>query len=262
MIKSYLMVVKQDEKSENISNTLKEKLKGILEYNENEPDLIISIGGDGTMLHALHEYFHLVDHVYFIGVHTGTLGFYTDYQADEIDELVADIKKGEYTINKRAVLDVQVMDQNGISQYYALNEMRIENPHYTQVLHVYINEEHLETFRGNGLCISTPSGSTAYNKSLGGAVIHPDLEVMQLSEVAGIQHNAYRSLGSSIVLGKEQRVTLTCDRFDGVFIGIDQYSYNLKPFEKINVSLSSHSVQCIQYRPLTFISRIKRSFIS
>lgn len=262
MIKSYLMVVKQDEKSENISNTLKEKLKGILEYNENEPDLIISIGGDGTMLHALHEYFHLVDHVYFIGVHTGTLGFYTDYQADEIDELVADIKKGEYTINKRAVLDVQVMDQNGVSQYYALNEMRIENPHYTQVLHVYINEEHLETFRGNGLCISTPSGSTAYNKSLGGAVIHPDLEVMQLSEVAGIQHNAYRSLGSSIVLGNEQRVTLTCDRFDGVFIGIDQYSYNLKPFEKINVSLSLHSVQCIQYRPLTFISRIKRSFIS
>ena len=256
------MVVKQDEKSKKISNTLKEKLKGILEYNESEPDLIISIGGDGTMLHALHEYFHLVDQVYFIGVHTGTLGFYTDYQADEIDELVADIKKGEYTINKRSVLDVQVVDQNGTSQYYALNEMRIENPHYTQVLHVYINEEHLETFRGNGLCISTPSGSTAYNKSLGGAVIHPDLEVMQLSEVAGIQHNAYRSLGSSIVLGKEQMVTLTCDRFEGVFIGIDQYSYTLKPFKKINVALSSHSVQCIQYRPLTFISRIKRSFIS
>lgn len=261
MIKSYLLVVKQDEKSQSIAKILKEKLKGILTYNENQPDLIITIGGDGTMLYAIHEYFNLVDRVFFIGVHTGTLGFYTDYLSDEIEELVADIQKGEYTINKRSVLEVEVIENSEQTKYYALNEMRIENPHYTQVLHVYINEEYLETFRGNGLCISTPSGSTAYNKSLGGAVIYPCLEVMQLSEVAGIHHNAYRSLGSSIVLGKEQTVTLTCDQFDGVFIGIDQFSYDLKHFDKINIRLSSHTVQCIQYRPLTFINRIKRSFI-
>lgn len=256
------MVIKQDEKSQEIATILKQKLEGILDYNEITPDLIISVGGDGTMLYALHEYFHLVDDAYFIGVHTGTLGFYTDYQANEIDMLVSDIKKGKYTISKRAMLDVEVVYNDKIEKYFALNEMRLENPHYTQVIHVEINGECLETFRGNGLCISTPSGSTAYNKSLGGAVIHPDLEVMQLSEVAGIHHNAYRSLGSSIVLGKEQTISLSCERFESIFIGLDQFSYNLQPFEKINISLSNHFVKCIQYRPLSFFSRVKRSFIS
>ena len=73
MIKSYLLVVKQDEKSQKIAESLRLKLKDILIYDDENPDLIISIGGDGTMLYALHQYYHLIDHVYFLGVHTGTI---------------------------------------------------------------------------------------------------------------------------------------------------------------------------------------------
>lgn len=262
MIKSYLLVVKQDERSHLIAGQIKKQLNEFLIYDTKYPDLIISVGGDGTMLYALHQYFDLIDHAYFLGVHTGTLGFYTDYQADEINQLVDDIKKNEYTSFNRVILEVKVVDDKGTAFYYALNEMRLENPHYTQVLDIYINNELLETFRGNGICVSTPSGSTAYNKSLGGAVLHPDLDVMQLTEIAGIQHNAYRSLGSSIVLGKGQNVTLKSNRINGTFMGIDQLSYKLDHFKEINISLSTHVMHCIQYRPLTFVHRIRRSFIS
>lgn len=262
MIKSYLLVVKQDDFSSNIASMLKKKLEGILIEDTCHPDLIISIGGDGTMLYAVHEYFHLVDDCFFIGVHTGTLGFYTDYQANELDVLVEDIKRGEYSVTNRSALEIDVNYNDGRMVYYALNEMRLENPHFTQVVNVYINDEYLETFRGNGLCISTPSGSTAYNKSLSGAVVHPDLKVMQMTEIAGIHHNAYRSLGSSILLGECDTITLKCDNFESVFIGVDQFSYDLNRFESVNVSLSKHVVKCIQYRPLSFITRIRRSFIS
>ncbi len=83
--------------------------------------------------------------------------------------------------------------------FHALNEMRIENSYRSQVIDMYVNDEHMETFRGNGLCVSTPSGSTALNKSLGGAVINPSLRLMQVTEIAGIHHNAYRSLGSPLI---------------------------------------------------------------
>ena len=262
MIKSYLLVVKQDEKSQKIAESLRLKLKNILIYDDENPDLIISIGGDGTMLYALHQYYHLIDYVYFLGVHTGTLGFYTDYMASEIDDLVLNIQKGKYELTHRSLLEAVVYKKEGNETYYALNEVRIENTLYTQVLDIYINNEHLETFRGNGICVSTPSGSTAYNKSLGGSVIHPCLQAMQLTEIAGIHHNAYRSLGSSLILSQYHTVTLSSSSINDAILGVDQHVYDLTNALKVEVKIAKNVMTCIQYRPLSFVSRIKRSFIT
>lgn len=262
MIKKYLIVSKQDQISNNVREQLKRKLKGILEYDEKCPDLIITIGGDGTMLYALHLYYNLIDKVYFLGVHTGTLGFYTDYMSTEIDNLVEDIQKNKLTIKYRSLLEVSIVKEGESSQYYALNEARVENNLYTQVIDVYINEEHLETFRGNGLCVSTASGSTAYNKSLGGSVLHPSLEAMQLTEIAGIHHNAYRSLGSSLVLSSTHTINLTLKQIEGAILGIDQKIIHLNQPCQINIKMARSRMKCVQYKPLTFVSRIRRSFIS
>src|SRR5699024_2537418 len=110
--------------------------------------------------------------------------------------------KGEYHIYERHLLEVTSLE----GRYLALNEVRVENNRRSQVIDVYINDDCFETFRGNGLCVSTASGSTAYNKSLGGAVINSGAELMQLSEIAGIHHNAYRSLGSSLILDKSHTI--------------------------------------------------------
>ena len=191
-MKQYALVVKQDEMSANIAEKIKKGLTGIMEYNPDDPDLVISVGGDGTMLLSVHQY--MEQKVSFVGVHTGTLGFFTDYQKDEITELIAAIKADHYQMTPRHLLEVDVYHKAGKETYLALNEMRIDHGYTTQVIDVYIDDELLEVFRGNGLCVSTPSGSTAYNKSIGGAVIYPGSPLMQLTEVAAIQHNAYRIL--------------------------------------------------------------------
>ena len=67
------------------------------------------------------------------------------------------------------------------STFLALNEATIKSPDVTLVMDVELNGEHFERFRGDGLCISTPSGSTAYNKALGGAIIHPTLQALQIN---------------------------------------------------------------------------------
>ena len=76
---------------------------------------------------------------------------------------------------KRYLLEIKVNKKNQSEMYYALNELRLDQGLQAQVIHVYINDVLFEVFRGNGLCVSTPSGSTAYNKSLGGAIIYPGI---------------------------------------------------------------------------------------
>lgn len=259
-MKRYAVVCKEDAISKEIASSIKIGLQDVLVYDQSHPDLVISVGGDGTMLQSVHQY--LVTNCCFIGVHTGTLGFFTDYKKEEVDQLIKDIKAEQYKIVERNLLDVCVKQTNKESTFLALNEVRIDHDFTTQVVDVYINDELLEVFRGNGLCISTPSGSTAYNKSLGGAVIYPGHPLMQLTEVAGIQHNAYRSLGSSLILDEHQRITMIGRHFQKVFLAIDHLSYDFENVDSIDVTISKKTVKFVEYKEMSFIKRIRRAYIN
>lgn len=257
-MKTYAIVCKQDQESITLSEKLKEQLNTFLTYNEKEPDIVISVGGDGTMLYSVHKYIDAIDRVAFIGIHTGTLGFLTDYQRDEYLQLVLDIKNGLHRIYERHLLEVSCLE----GTYFALNEVRIENNRRSQVMDVYINDEYFETFRGNGLCVSTPVGSTAYNKSLGGAVIHTCTGLMQLSEIAGIHHNAYRSLGSSLILDQSHTIRFQSQSYQGAILGVDHLVIDLKDKDCICVKMSSKKARFLQYRNVSFTQRLKRAYLN
>lgn len=170
------VVANTAKKSVDVAKELKKKLveAGFVLETE-KPDVVITIGGDGTLLNAFHTYVDRIDLVQFIGVHTGHLGFYTDWRDYELDLLVKSLKeevsKGVYY----PLLDVKLAysDTEETKHFLALNEATVKNLDKTLVAEVYIKDELFETFRGDGLSVSTPTGSTAYSKSIGGAVIHP-----------------------------------------------------------------------------------------
>lgn len=256
-MEKYAIITREDKKSLHIKEILLKELNEFMEYNEELPDIVISVGGDGTILRSIQQYIHIIDKVCFIGLHTGTLGFYTDYRKEEFSLLIDDIKNKKGNITNRTLLHVKTNRIDAL----ALNEVRIENNRHSLVLDVFIDEEHLETFRGNGLCVSTPSGSTAYNRSLGGAVIYPDVRLMQLSEIAGIHHNAYRSLDSSLILGDSHKIGIRSLSFSEAVLGVDNLLFDLDNTDYIEIELSKLSARFIQYRPLSFIERIKRAFL-
>ncbi|MBS5587420.1 MAG: NAD kinase [[Clostridium] spiroforme] len=259
-MKQYALVIKQDQLSHQIASKIKTQLDAIMEYDQENPDLVISVGGDGTMLLSVHQY--LSKDVNFLGVHTGTLGFFTDFRKDEITKLVEAIKNDCYHLLARNLLEIKVKHEKKEDVYFALNEMRIDYGYTTQVIDVYINDELLEVFRGNGLCVSTPAGSTAYNKSIGGAVIYPGTPLMQLTEVAGIQHNAYRSLGSSLVLDASNMIKLIGHNFEQVYLGIDHLSYQIKDVDSIEIKIAKKTINFIEYEEKSFVQRIRRAFIN
>lgn len=257
-MKTYAIVQRKDERSKELEMKLSHLLKesGFLE-DRNNPELVISIGGDGTFLYAVHQYAVAAAERYFIGIHTGTLGFLTEYAARDIERFVSDLSNKKPHTETKRLLEFQV---DGKEMYYAVNEMRVENVMKTQLIDVYINNKHFETFRGTGMCISSQIGSTAYNRSLNGAVIDSDLEVLQLSEITGIHHRLFQSLQSPIVLAPEKTITLKSDCFAGATLCYDHLNLKLEGFHEIKCKLSARKINILRFRNYNFIRRLRNLF--
>lgn len=263
----YAIVSRADE----LSNSLCDKIRTYLNasdliYDDVKPELIISLGGDGTMLRAINEYINIIDDVSFCGIHTGSLGFYTDFTIEELDELLEKIVKNDFYEIAYNMLNIRLTTKKECKQFYALNEARVENNFETQLLDVYINNNHFENFRGNGLNFATPSGSTGYNKSLGGAIIHPKTKAMQMCEIASINNVRYRTLASPLILDIDHFVTLKSNNFKDCILGVDSRIIKLcdetEEVVKIEFQLSNRIVRFARYKTLSFMNRVKKAFIN
>ena len=227
------------------------------EYN---PEFVFSVGGDGTILRTIHKYIKIIDKIYIIGINFGRLGFYTDFDEQDIPDLINAIETKSFKYNEYHLLEYLLKSKIGYKKGYGLNEVAIINPIHTQIIDVYIDEIHFETFRGTGLIVSTPTGSTAYNKSLGGSIIDPKIKAMQLTEIAPINNRVYKALSSPIVLSNDSIVKLKSDfsnasfTFDGIY---DEF----KDVEEAVIRLSDIKVKFITGDKTNFWDRVKLSFL-
>lgn len=247
-------------RQDNLSNEVACKIKKRtnLEYDDINPDYVVAVGGDGTILSAVHKYPNAV----VFGVHTGHLGFYANYSVENIDDLVNDINTGHFHIENTNLLSCKIYDsKNNLTDAFALNEITIVTPPRTLILDVFINGEYLERFRGTGFCVSTPSGSTAYNKSLHGSVIDPQLDTIQLTEIAGINSNSYRTLSSPLVLSNRRKIKLKALMAQEVFITVDHESYTINDFESIEIGYEGKVLKMAFHEEESFLKRISRTFL-
>lgn len=256
-------------KGDHTSEKLKQKIYRYLiefelEFDENQPDIVISVGGDGTLLEAFHRYIERVEETAFVGVHTGHLGFYADWMPEDIEKLVIHIAKTPFQIVDYPLLEVTVRYLDGIKEnrYLALNECTVKSVEGSLVMDVEIKGEHFETFRGDGLCLSTPSGSTAYNKALGGAIIHPSLEAIQLAEMASINNRVFRTIGSPLVLPQHHTCLLKPVNDVDFHITIDHKFLLHEKVKSIQCRVAREKVRFARFRPFPFWKRVKESFIT
>lgn len=234
-----------------------------LEFDEEDPEIVLSIGGDGTLLHAFHRYKHRLDKLSFVGIHTGHLGFYADWKPSELEKLVLSIAKKEFNVVEYPLLEVQVhRNSSETSTYLALNEVTIKSPDVTLVMDVELNGKHFERFRGDGLCISTPSGSTAYNKALGGAIIHPTLQALQITEMASINNQVFRTVGSSLVLPAHHNCVLEPVNDQQFNMTVDHLHIIQTDIQSITFNVANEKVRFARFRPFPFWERVHDSFVS
>jgi len=225
------------------------------------PEIVITIGGDGTFLRAVQHYLSRLEQVTFVGVHTGTLGFFCDYNDTELATLVTDLPRLADTAHSYRLLELRRYNHENFDVHYAVNEIRLENPFHTLVSDVFIDGVPLETFRGNGLIVASTLGASGYNKSLGGALIDTRLETLQLTEVATLQNNAFRSLGSSLVLNADQTIRLE-GHFANAVIGYDHVVLEQQPeATKLEIQLSGRRLRVVHQNKRQYIEILRKSFI-
>ncbi|HGD4090534.1 TPA: NAD kinase [Streptococcus agalactiae] len=231
--------------------------------SKKDPDIVISIGGDGMLLSAFHMYEKQLDKVRFVGVHTGHLGFYTDYRDFEVDTLINNLKNDEGEQISYPILKVTITLEDGrVIRARALNESTIKRIEKTMVADVVINQVVFERFRGDGILVSTPTGSTAYNKSLGGAVLHPTIEALQLTEISSLNNRVYRTLGASVIIPKKDAIEIVPKRVGVYTISIDNKTVHYKNVTKIEYSIDEKSINFVSTPSHTsFWERVNDAFI-
>ena len=242
--------------SKEVNSVLKECDRYGFIKDEDNPEIVFVLGGDGTFLKAIHHYVDKLESIKFIGFRCGTLGFFYDYSKDDIPVVIKNILDEKYIVKSHNLLEFLAGDKI----IYAVNEIGVAHTFHSLECLVKINGEAFEQYNGNGLLVSSPLGSTGYNKSLGGAIISHDLETIQLTEISSIHNNLYNSLGSSLILGKDSIITFEGD-FKGAKIGYDHWSYNCDDEKIIEIKYSDRKVSIIHGADYNYLNPVKRSFI-
>jgi len=146
-------------------------------------DVIISIGGDGTMLAtAFHAQFYNKP---VFGVNLGKLGFLVDANVDQLEIFIEELKSGKYSIDERMVIEGECIGHQ-VEKLYAINDIVIDKGGWPKMIEltIKVNGEYVTTFAADGLIIATPTGSTGYSISVGGPIVSPKTDVITLSPVS------------------------------------------------------------------------------
>ncbi|MCW8895141.1 MAG: NAD(+)/NADH kinase [Sulfurimonas sp.] len=146
-------------------------------------DFIVSIGGDGTLISTVRKSFDF--EIPILGIHAGNLGFLADLSIDELDSFVQKIIKGEYIVDDRVVLEATVIKNSKKVKIYAFNDIVLTRTRVSNMIHIetLIDSKSFNTYYGDGVIVSTPTGSTAYNLSAGGPVLLPMTNVFSLTPI-------------------------------------------------------------------------------
>ncbi|WJH32206.1 NAD kinase [Paenibacillus sp. CC-CFT747] len=260
----YFVVNRGDEVSQQLNERFHVLAKEYgMVLDEREPDTVLSIGGDGTMLQAFHRYKDQLGRLSFVGLHTGRLGFFADWFPEDLDYLaqVMGSETSPATIVEYPLVEIQIRTQEGTETHVALNEFTLKGVEETMVAQLNLNDETFEMFRGDGICISTPSGSTAYNKSLGGALVHPSIESIQIAEIASINNRVFRTLGSSMILPKHHHCDIFPQANKHLLLTLDHLNVQRNDVVSIRCSVANQKVRFARYRPYPFWNRVQKSFI-
>jgi NAD+ kinase len=253
------IVERGDDNSKAVAADLKKRLEEIgWIYDDDNFLMLFSIGGDGTLLRSIHMYIDKLDKIQFLAIHTGTLGFFTDYTQNELDQLVKDLQINPYKIDTYPLLEMQLPQVN--EKLYALNEVRIESLSKTLVLDIYIDNEFFESTRGSGICVSTQMGSTGVNRALKGAVIDPGLHVLELCEIMPISHKGHHSLKNPYIMQESRKVIVKGDTLSYGHVCYDHLERNLDSISEIHISTSNKKVRFARYRTYSYLKRLKNLY--
>lgn len=260
------------EQSDRIGNLLRSKGVEVFETHSARPDkaehwttednldLILTFGGDGTILRAAQAAAPIG--VPILGVNLGRVGFLTEINPAQLEAKLPLFLNGDYWIEKRAMLRAELWrGETMVGSWLALNDVVASRASLSRVVncHLTVNGAPVTTIVADGVIVATPTGSTAYSMAAGGPILHPELRSIVLTPIA-----PYLTVIKSMVLPDDNIIGLVIDTDDESFLTIDGQSFvALNDGDRIVVTIAPQQalfarVQDRAYFSSTLINRLRR----
>ena len=222
-------------------------------------NLLVSIGGDGTILRAVTQ---VKDYgIPIVGINTGRLGFLATIQINEIESALNEIFKNNYKISERSLLSVttDTTTESLSTINFALNEIAVSRKNTTSMITVetHLNDEYLTSYWADGLIISTPTGSTGYSLSCGGPVITPEAHNLVLTPIAPHNLNA-----RPLVIPDDTKITLRVDgREDQFLLSLDSRLITLPNTATITIEVANFKIKMVELLNESFIDTLRKKML-
>ena len=261
-IKKIKLFINNDPKSIQVGKNLREELllNGFDIVNTNY-DLVISVGGDGSFLRMLkNEKFN--EHIYYIGVNAGTLGFLQEIDINDTKNFVKRLSCNDFKIEELSIQKTLVKSNDNKVSYYSLNEIVVRKDDFSILkAQVLIDNELLEKFTGDGLLISTSTGSTAYNMSFGGAIIYNTLKTLAITPIAPLNNKVYKTLLNPLIVPNNKLIKISFNQRTNVFLMVDGVNYIHHDVLEIESKVSRKKIKCIRMNDYHFIKIINSKIL-
>lgn len=222
-------------------------------------DFALSVGGDGTFLTSAAA---IGDkNIPIVGVNCGHLGFLAEVQTQDVDDILQKLIAGEYTIERRILLNLTILDKDNMRREglimapNALNEIAILKQGLTNMLTIEtkVNGELLHTYHSDGLIIATPTGSTAYNLSIGGPLVVPQNRGMILTPIA-----PHSLTVRPIIMPDDWKIDLrVSSRYDAYMVSVDGRSISLSTDLSLHIERAPYTVKVVQIGDNSFLKSLK-----
>ncbi len=254
-IKRVKLFVNDNDLSKRVAEEVTQELTkyGFEIVNENF-DLGISIGGDGCFLRMVKSS-NFNENVHYIGINSGTLGFLQEINIEDTKDFVRRLSIGDYKEEHLSVQQTNIITEDKTYNYTSLNEVVVRSKYFnTLKIDVYVDDEFLEHFSGDGLLISTSTGSTAYNMSFGGSIVYNTLKTLSITPIAPLNNKFYKCLTNTVVIpdNKVIRLTPTQEHYN-LFIMIDGENKEIDNVLKVETKVGTRTIKCLRMNDYHFI---------
>ena len=218
-------------------------------------DLLLCLGGDGTMLH--NSKLAAQNNVPMLGINLGHMGFITELEKEDVGRL-SEVLEGRYTVEKRMMLDYEVhRDGQCVCSGFGLNEAVVarQSPAHSIHLTAYGDNRKISDYSGDGIIIATPTGSTAYSLSAGGPIVEPTAENIIITPIS-----AHTLQAKAMVLDKNRHTSVKLVRGDNdeAMLLVDgEDCITLRTGDLVYVRKSSYVTQLIKLRSLSFYEIVR-----
>ncbi len=215
-------------------------------------DALVTLGGDGTLIGAVRRSF--IYDIPVLGIYAGNLGFLADVSMEELDTFVEKMARNEYRMDNRSILEASIIKNGEKITMYAFNDIVLTRPSISNMIHIetLVDGKAFNTYHGDGVIVSTPTGSTAYNLSAGGPVLFPLTHVFSLTPIC--PHSLTQR---PVVLPGEFSIEMKTPTNPALIIIDGQDMHELDTGESIYIQLATKTAKLIHREEFNYFDVLK-----